>query len=102
MHKKPSMAIEKKDDGAKDSISMLLQQALAQQRDEMMGNFSHILQLLPIEMGASSSRNYFVGTSPFKAQVSFHIPIFEGLIDADALEKWLNLLEGYFFVQKFF
>jgi hypothetical protein len=33
---------------------------------------------------------------PFKVQVSFDIPIFEGQIDADALDKWLNLLEGYF------
>ena len=28
--------------------------------------------------------------------VNFDIPIFEGQIDADAREKWLNLLEGYF------
>jgi hypothetical protein len=34
-------------------------------------------------------------------QVNFDIPIFEGQIDADAIEKWLNLLEGYFFVQNF-
>jgi hypothetical protein len=40
------------------------------------------------------------GTSPFKMQVNFDIPIFEGQIDADVLEKWLNLLEVYFFFQK--
>jgi hypothetical protein len=34
-------------------------------------------------------------------RVNFDIPIFEGQIDADALEKWLNLLEGYFFVHNF-
>ena len=38
---------------------------------------------------------------PFKVQVNFDIPIFEGQIDADALEKWLNLLEGYFSVYNF-
>ena len=38
---------------------------------------------------------------PFKVQINFHIPIFEGQIDADALEKWLNLLEGYFSVHNF-
>jgi hypothetical protein len=38
---------------------------------------------------------------PFKIQVSFDIPVVEGQIDADALEKWLNLLEGYFFVHNF-
>jgi hypothetical protein len=50
---------------------------------------------------ASSSRDHFGGTSPFKVQVNFDIPIFEGQIDADALEKWLNLLEGYFSVHNF-
>jgi hypothetical protein len=34
--------------------------------------------------------------------VNFDIPIFEGQIDADALDKWLNLFEGYFSVHNFF
>jgi hypothetical protein len=34
-------------------------------------------------------------------QVNFEIPIFEGQIDADAVDKWLNLLEGYFSVHEF-
>jgi hypothetical protein len=49
MPKKPSMVVEKKNDRAKYSINLLLEQALARQRDEMMENFSHILQHLPIE-----------------------------------------------------
>jgi hypothetical protein len=52
--------------------------------------------------GAYSSSSHFLGTSPFKVQVNFDIPIFKGQIDVDALEKWLNLLEGYFSVQKSF
>jgi hypothetical protein len=67
----------------------------------MMENFSHILQHLLIETGAYSSSGHFGGTSPFKVQVNFDILVFEGQIDADALEKWLNLLEGYFFVHNF-
>jgi hypothetical protein len=58
-------------------------------------------QLLPIASGESSSRDHFGGTSPFKIQVNFDIPIFEGQIDADALDKWLNMLEGYFSVHNF-
>jgi hypothetical protein len=100
--KKPSMVEEKKNDGADDPISLLLEQALTRQRDEMMENFSHILQCLSIATGASSSSSHFGGTSPFKVQVNFDIPVFEGQIDAEALDKWLNLLEGYFFVHKFF
>jgi hypothetical protein len=101
MPKKPSMAEEKKNDRAKDSINLLLEQALTRQRDEMMENFSHILQCLSITTDTSSSSDHFGGTSPFKVQVNFDIPIFEGQIDADALEKWLNLLEGYFSVHNF-
>jgi hypothetical protein len=97
MSKKPSMAEEKKNDRADDSINLLLEQALTRQRDKMMENFSHILQCLSITTGTSSS-DHFGSTSPFKVQVNFDIPIFEGQIDVDALEKWLNLLEGYFFV----
>jgi hypothetical protein len=80
---------------------LLLEQALTRQREEMMENFFHILQRLSIEADTSSSSDHFGGTLPFKVEVIFYIPIFEGQIDADALDKWLNLLEGYFFVHNF-
>jgi hypothetical protein len=67
----------------------------------MIENFSHILQCLPIEIGTSSSNDHFGGESPFKVQVNFDILVFEGQIDADALEKSLNLLEGYFSIHNF-
>jgi hypothetical protein len=38
------MVAEKKNDEAKYSINLLLEQALMRQRDEMMENFAHILQ----------------------------------------------------------
>jgi hypothetical protein len=69
--------------------------------DEMMENFSYIRQRLSITTSASSSSGHFGGTSPFKVQVNFDNPVFEGQIDADIVEKWLNLLEGYFFVHNF-
>jgi hypothetical protein len=47
---------------------------------------------------ASSSSNH---ATPFKVQVNFDIPLFEGLIDADVVDKWLNLPEGYFSVHNF-
>ena len=51
---------------------------------------------------ASTSSDHFGGTTPFKVQVNFEIPIFEGQIDTNALEKWVNLPEGYFSVYNFF
>jgi hypothetical protein len=64
----------------------------------MMDNFAHILRWLPIGNTSSSSDH----ATPFKVQVNFDIPLFEALIDADVVDKWLNLLEGYFSVQNFF
>ena len=60
-----------------------------------MDKFSQILQWLP---GSSHSGS----ATPFKVQVNFDIPIFDGRIDADAVDRWLNLLEGYFSVHEFF
>ena len=49
---------------------------------------------------ASFTRIHFSSATPFKVQVNFDIPLFEGQIDVDALEKWLNVLEGYYSIQK--
>jgi hypothetical protein len=76
--KKPSMEEENKNNRADDPISLLLKQVLTRQRDEMMENFSNILQHTLIETGTSSSSGHFGGTSPFKVQVNFDILVFEG------------------------
>ena len=94
------MVVEKKNGRAKDSINLLLEQALVRQRDEME-NFSHILQRMSIATRPYSSNNHFGITFPFKVHVNFDIPVFGGQIDANGLEKWLNLLEGYFSVHNF-
>jgi hypothetical protein len=92
------MGDEKKDDGSGDPIKMLLEESLTRQRNKMIDNFTQILQRLPTGEASSSS----VHATPFKVQVNFDIPLFEGIIDADVVDKWLNLLEGYFLVHNFF
>jgi hypothetical protein len=62
-----------------------------------MHSLAQILQRLPTNEESSSSG----GASPFKVQINFDIPIFEGQIDVDVVDKWLNLLEGYFSVHNF-
>ena len=65
-----------------------------------MDKFAHII--LKLHTGDASS--YSIpsrGTTPFKVQVNFKILVFEGQIDVDAIDKWLNLLEGYFSVHDF-
>jgi hypothetical protein len=94
------MGEEKKYEGAGDPIKMLLEEALEKQRNAMMDNFAQILQRIPTG-GASTSRSHSGGATPFKVQVNFDIPIFDGQIDADAIDRWLNLLEGYFSVHEF-
>jgi hypothetical protein len=91
------MAGEKKDDGTGDPFKLLIEEALTQQRNEMMDSFAQILRRLPT--GDTSSSNG--GVAPFKVQINFDIPIFEGQIDTDVVDKWLNLLEGYFSVHNF-
>ena len=63
----------------------------------MMDSFAQILRWLPTSDASSSNE----GAAPFKVQINFDIPIFEGQIDEDVVDKWLNLLEGYFFVHNF-
>jgi hypothetical protein len=64
----------------------------------MMDNFAQILQGLSIGESSSSSEH----ATPFKVHVNFDIPLFEGLIGVDVVDKWLNLLEEYFSVHNFF
>ena len=66
----------------------------------MMDNFAQILQRLPTGV-ASASNIHFSGATPFKVQVKFDIPIFEGKIDAYVIDRWLNILEGYLSVHDF-
>ena len=99
--KPPPMAEEKRDDGAGDPIKMLLEDALARQRNEMMDNFAQILRRMPTATEGASSSSHFGGSTPFKVQVNFDIPLFEGQIDGDVVNKWLSLLEGYFSIQNF-
>jgi hypothetical protein len=63
----------------------------------MMDNFLQILQRLPIGEAYSLRK----GATLFKVEINFDIPIFEGQIDADVIDNWLNLLEGYFYFHNF-
>jgi hypothetical protein len=53
----------------------------------MMINFNQILQRLSTTADASTSSAHFGGVDLFKVQVNFYILIFEGQIDANALEE---------------
>ena len=95
-----SMGDEKKDEGSWNPIKILLEEAFEKQRNVKMNNFSQILQRLPTD-DASTYNIHSGGTTPFKVQVNFEIPIFEGQIDVDVVDRWLNLLERYFSVHDF-
>jgi hypothetical protein len=77
-YNKPPMEEEKRNKGEKDPINLFLMEALAQQRNEMLENFSQILQRLPIIAGASSSSSHFGDAAPFKVHTNFDIHVFEG------------------------
>ena len=66
----------------------------------MLDNLSHILRRLPLG-DASSSSSCYGGPTRFTVHVNFDILIFKGFIDANVIDKWLNILEGYFSVHDF-
>ena len=99
--KRPPMAEERRDDRIGDPIKLLLEKSLEQQRNEMMDSFTQILLRMPAAASASSTSSRFGDANPFKVQVKFYIPLFEGQIDVDALDNWLNVIEGYFSVHHF-
>ena len=45
----------------------------------------------PSTVAASDTSTSSGGTTPFKVQINYYIPIFGGQIDADVVDKWLNL-----------
>ena len=68
----------------------------------MMDSFTQILLRMPGTASASSTSSWIRDATPFKVQFNFDIALSEGNIDADALDNWLNVLEGYFSVHNFF
>jgi len=72
------MEEEKRDNGAIDPIKLFLMESLVQLRNEMMTNFSHILQWIPTTIETPSTNNHFRVVTPFKVQVNLDIPLFEG------------------------
>lgn len=82
-------------------FKILLEEVLEWYINAMLDNFSHILRW-QLTGDASSSKSHSWGTTPFKVQVNFNISIFEGQIDEDSIDGWLNLLEGYFSIHDFF
>jgi hypothetical protein len=95
---KPSIIGKNKHEKTGDPFKMLLNESLKQQRNEMMDSFAQILRQLSTSDASTTSG----GSTPFKVQINFYIPIFEGKIDAYVIDKWLNLLEVYFYVHNFF
>jgi hypothetical protein len=91
------MVGENKYDGIGYPFKMFLEESLTQKTNEMMDSFAQILRRLSTSDASSSSGS----VAPLKVQINFDIPIFEGQIDTDVVDKWLNLLEGYFFVHNF-
>jgi hypothetical protein len=81
------MAEEKRNKKSRDPFNTFLEESLMRQRNGMMDNFAHVLQrLLMAAVKASSTRNHFASTTPFKVKVNFDIPLFEAQINADSLE----------------
>ena len=60
----------------------------------MMDNFSQILRRMMTLADTPSTSSHFGGVTPFKVQVNFDIPLFEGNTDSDSLEKMVDSVRG--------
>jgi hypothetical protein len=80
------MVAENKYEETRNPFKLLLEEALSQRRNKMMDSFAQILRRLPTRDKSSLSR----GVTPFKVQINYDIPIFEGRIDADVVEKMVG------------
>ena len=83
-------------DNSADSVKTMVEDALARQREEMMNQFSQILK----NQKSPSLVSPFHGNIPFKVQVNFDIPNFEGKVDVD-VDNWLSKFDQYFSVNHF-
>jgi hypothetical protein len=88
--KRPPMVEEKRNEGEEDPIKLFLMEALAQQRNEMLENFSQMLQRFLTIIDVSSSNSHFGDATPFKVQVNFDILIFEGQIRCRCFGKMVK------------
>jgi hypothetical protein len=73
-----------------DPFKLLIEEALMQQRNEMMDSFTQILRQLPTgdtsslsggdtsSLSGGDASSLSGGSVPFKVQINFDIPIFEG------------------------
>lgn len=71
------MAEEKKGEGAVDPFKIALKEVVERETNAMMKNFAQILLWLATG-DTSPSNNHSRSATPFKVQVNFDIPIFEG------------------------
>jgi len=93
------MADEKKDEGVGDPIKILLEEALERQRNAMMDSFAQILQRYPEATLRLPAATLEI-PRPLRYKLILKSPS-SRVKDADAVDKWLNLLEGYFTFHEF-
>ena len=81
-----------------DPIMAIVEEALNKHREEMMRQFSQILQSPQQSDGGGKP---FSAHTPFKVQANYDIPKFEGKFDADAMDEWISKLDRYISVNTF-
>ena len=88
------MAKDNKYKVAQVPFKIFLDETLKRQRSTIMDKIVEILQQL-------CKGDHSGSITPFKVEGKFEISIFEFYIDVDTIDKWLNLLDGYFSVHDF-
>ena len=64
-------------------------------------NFTFSSNVIPPPQLASSSTHIPSAQSPFRVELKVEIKVFEGRMDAESLETWIQALEVYFSCQAY-
>ena len=80
-HTRPKMS-----DISADYVKKMVEEALPRQREDMMSKFLEILKTQKLPNSVAP----FHGNKPFKVQVNFDIPNFEGKVNTEAVDNWLQ------------
>ena len=70
-------------DTSTNFMKKMVEEALARQQEDMMSKFSKILKTQKVPNSVAP----FHENTPFKVQVNFDIPNFEGKVDANAIDN---------------
>ena len=94
------MAKEADNRHATNETKQLIEKTMAHRHTKMFAQFNEILLRFASTSRESATRHCYDKIIPFKVQMNLDIPNFEGKIDAESVDNWVQQLESYYAVNQ--